>query len=139
MLAVDEVGDQHRASLEVRYGVVDRQALSRVVAAGKEPQDAGVAFGPGPRPSGRERPSDPRVPVGSVHPEHIGAVNADLRRSHSVDAIATPQVRDEAVGGRVVEHARLEALEIGERFGVALAGLVRVSADDLLEVAGLRH
>ena len=61
VLALDELGDENRAALEVRYGVVDRQALSGVVVSREEPQDGGVAFGAGPRPSGRERPRDPWV------------------------------------------------------------------------------
>src|SRR5262252_137122 len=68
-----------------------------------------------------------RVAVGPVDAEHVRPVNTHLRRRDRVDAIAIPQVSEQALGDRLVKHSGLEALEIRQRFCVALTGLLRVN------------
>ena len=50
--ALDEPRHQHRAAIEVRYRIVDRQALRGIVVLLQEPEDRGVALSAGTRPSG---------------------------------------------------------------------------------------
>jgi len=48
--AFDEPRQEDRAAIEVRYRIVDRQALRGIVLPLQESQDRGVAFGTGTRP-----------------------------------------------------------------------------------------
>jgi hypothetical protein len=69
----------------------------------------------------------------------VVVVLTGLRRGDHVDAVAIPEMGDQAISDGLVEQTRLEALEIGERFGVSLTGFLRVAPDNLLETAVLGH
>ena len=138
-LALDEPGDEDRAPLEVGHRVLDCETFRGVVVPLQESQDRGVTLGTGPRTGGVERTRDPRVAVVAVDAEDVGGVHAELRRRSRVDAVPAPQMREQAVGGGFVVHARTESLEVGQGFGVALPGLPGVAPDDLLEAGVLGH
>jgi hypothetical protein len=137
--AFDEPRHEDRAAVEVRHRIVGRQALRGIVLALQEGQDRGVALGAGPRPGGGKRAGHPRAAVIAVDAEHVGLMHAELRRRDRVDAVAIPQVGEEPVGRGLVVHPRAEALEIRQRFGVALTGLLGVAPDNLLEAGVLGH
>ena len=97
----------------------------------QEPQDRCVALNTGTRPSGRKGSGDPRLAVLPVDAEDVSLVHTQLRRSDSIDAVAIPQVGEQPLGNGLVVHSRTESLEICQRFGVALPGLLGVAADNL--------
>jgi hypothetical protein len=137
--AFDEPRRQDRAAIEVRYRIIDRQALGGIVLPLQERQDRGVALDTGPRPGGGKRAGDPRAAVLAVDAEHVALVHTELRRRDRVDAVAIPQMGQEPVGRGLVVHPRTETLEIGQCFGVALPSLLGVAPDNLLEAGVLGH
>jgi hypothetical protein len=136
---LDELRDENRAAVEVRHRIIDREALSRIVLILKEPQDRGVALNPGTRAGGRKRAGGPRLVIPPVDPKDVALVHTQLRRSDSINAVAIPQVNQQPLGDRFVIHSRTKALEICQRFGVALPGLLGIAADNPLEAGVLRH
>jgi hypothetical protein len=62
-----------------------------------------------------------------------------LRRGDRVDAVVIPEMGDQTLTDGLVKHPGLEPFKVGERFGVALTGVVRVAPDNLLETAVLGH
>ena len=139
LAAFDEPRHEDRAAVEVGYRVVDRQALRGIVLAFQEPQDRGVALDTCPGASGRKGSCDPRVAVAPVDAEDVGLVHAELRRRDRVDAVVIPQMGEQALARRARGACAHRGPEIGQRFGVALTGVLRVVPDDLLETAVLRH
>jgi hypothetical protein len=137
--AVDELGDEHRAPVEVGHRVVDREPFRGVVVPLEKAQYRGVALDIGPRPGRRERPSDPRGAVVPVDAEDVRLVHAQLGRRDRVDTVAIPKVDEQPIGVRLVVDAVAQTFEIGQRFGVPLARLLGVPPYDLLEIAVLRH
>ena len=83
-LLVYEPRHEDRAAIEVRYGVIGRQALRGTVLPLQESQDRGVALDTGTRPGGGERAGDPRAAVIAVDAEHVGLVHTELRRRDRV-------------------------------------------------------
>jgi hypothetical protein len=69
----------------------------------------------------------------------VVVVLTGLRRGDRVDAVVLPEMGEQALSHGLVEYPRTEALEIGERFGVALTGVLCVTPDNLLETAVLGH
>jgi hypothetical protein len=53
--------------------------------------------------------------------------------------VVIPEMGEQVLGDGLVEHPRADALEIGQRLGVALVGVLRVAPDRLLETAVLGH
>src|SRR5271169_2048965 len=137
--AFDEPRHQDRAAIEVRYGIVDRQALRGIVLPLQESQDRGVALNTGTRPGGGKRAGNPRAAVMAVDAEHVGLVHTELRRRDRVDAVAIPEMSQKPLRNWLVVHPRTEALDIRQRFGVALTGLLGVAPDNLLEAGVLGH
>ena len=137
--ASDELRDEDGGAIERRHRVVNRKPLSRVILPLQEPQDRRVAFNAGPRARRRKHPRNPRVAVAAVDAEDVVVVQAGLRRRDGVNAVVFPQMGEEALSGGLVEQPRFEALEIGQRFGVSLAGVMRVASDNLLETAVPGH
>ena len=90
--AFNEPRHEDRAAIEVRYRIVDRQALRGIVVPLQESQDRGVALNPGTRPSGGKRAGDPGATVIAVDAEHVGLVHAELRRRSRVNAVAIPEM-----------------------------------------------
>jgi hypothetical protein len=68
-LVFDKLRDKHRALVEVRHRIIDRQPFGREVVPLEEPQDRSVALGAGPGPGRRERTSDPRSAIVPVDPK----------------------------------------------------------------------
>src|SRR5579862_7533769 len=137
--AADEPSDEDGRSVEGRHRLVDRSPLRRVVLPLEEPQNRRVAFNACPRTRRRKHTRNPRVAVAAVDTEDVVIVPAGLGRGDGVDFVAIPQMGEQALSRGLVEQPRFETLEISERFGVALAGVVRVAADNLLETAVLGH
>jgi hypothetical protein len=137
--AVDEPRYQDRAAIEVRYRIADRQALRGIVMPLQEPQDRRVALDTGTRPGRRERTGDPRAAVVAVDAEHVRLVHTELGRRDRVNAVTIPQMGEEPLSCGLVVHSPTEALEIGQRFGVALPSLRGVAPDNLLEAGVLGH
>ena len=137
--AFDEPRHQDRAAVEVRHRVVGRQALRRIVLPLQEPEDGSVALDTGTRPGGRERAGDPRAAIIAVDAEHVGLVHAELGRRDRVNAVAIPQMSEQPLRSWLVVHPRTETLELRQRFGVALAALLGVAPDDLLEAGVPGH
>jgi hypothetical protein len=92
--AVNEPRHEDRAAMEVRYRIVDRQALRGIVLPFQESEDCGVALNTGARPSGGESAGDPRAAVIAVDAEHVGLVHAELRRRDRVNAVAIPEMSE---------------------------------------------
>ena len=69
--AFDEPGHKDRTAIEVRYGIIDREALRGIVLPLQEPQDRGIALDAGTRPGGGERAGDPRLAVVPVDAEDV--------------------------------------------------------------------
>ncbi len=130
---------EDRASVKVRYRVIDRQALRGIVVLLQEAQDRGVALNTGARPSGRKRPGDPRAAVIAVDAEHVGLVHTELGRRDRVYTVAIPEMGQKPLSIGLVVHSRPEALEIRQCLGVALAGRLGVAADNPLEPGVLGH
>jgi hypothetical protein len=137
--AFNEPSDENRATAEVRYRVIDRQALRGIVLSLQEPQDRGVALHAYPRAGGGKGPCDPRVAVPAVDAEDVGLVHAELGCRDSVDPVAIPQMGEQVFTCGLVVDSPAQTLQIGQGFGVALTGVLRVVANDLLETAVLRH
>ncbi len=66
-------------------------------------------------------------------------VLAHLRRARRVDAVGLSEVCDQVLGDGRVEHPAVDSLQIGERLGVALVGVLGVAPDNLLETAVFGH
>jgi hypothetical protein len=130
---VNEPRHQDRAAIEVRHGIAGRQALRGIVLPLRESQDRGAALSTGTRPGRRERAGDPRAAIIAVDAEHAGLVHTEPGRRDRVNAMAIPQMSEQPLRNRLVAHARTKALEIGQRFGAALPGLLGVAPDNLLE------
>ena len=62
-------------------------------------------------------------------------MHAELGRRDRVDPVAVPEMREQSLSIGLVVHPRADALEIRQRFGVALPGLPGVTPDNLLETA----
>jgi hypothetical protein len=92
--ALNEPRHEDRAAIEVRYGIVDSQALRGIVMPLQEPQDRGVALNTGTRPGGRERAGDPRAAVSAVDAEHVGLMHTELRRPDGLDAVVIPEMSE---------------------------------------------
>ena len=137
--AVDEAGDEHRGAPEIRDRVVDREALRGEPVKLQKSEDRSITLGARPWTRRRKRTSHPRVAIHAVDAEHIGVVQAELRRGGCVDPVGLAEMAEQLVRRRLVRHPVSEALEIGQRLGVPLAGLRRVAPDDLLETAVSRH
>ena len=137
--ASDALSDEDGRAVERRHRVVHCEPLSRVVLPLEEPQDSRVAFNPGLRASRRKHTRNPWVAVTAIDAEDVVVMPAGLRRGDGVDAIVIPDMGEQALGGRLMEQPRIEALEIGERFRVALTSVLRVAPDHLLETAVLGH
>ena len=137
--AFNEPRHQDRAAIEVRYRIVDRQALCGIVLPLQESQDCGVALNTGTRPGGGERAGDPRAAVIAVDAEHVSLVHTELRRRDRVNAVAIPEMSEQPLRNWLVVHSRTETLEIRLRFGVALPSLLGVAPDDPLEAGVLGH
>ena len=137
--AFDEPRHEDRAAIEVRYRIIDRQALRGKVLPLQESQDRGVALDTGTRPSGGKRAGDPRVAVIPVDAEDVGLVHTELRRRDRVNAVAIPEMGEKPLSHGLVVHSRTETLEIRQRFGVALPSLLGVAPDNLLEAGVLGH
>ena len=137
--AFDEPGHEDRAAVEVRYRIIDRQALRGKAMPLQESQDRGVALNTGTRPSGGKGVGDPRVTVLPVDAEDVGFVHAELGRRDRVYAVAIPEMGEKPLSNGLVVHSRAETLEIGQRFGVALPSFLGVAPDNLLEAGVLGH
>ena len=137
--AVNEPRHEDRAAIEVRYGIIDRQALRGIVLPLQESEDRGVALNAGPRPSGGKRAGDPWPAVIAVDAEHVRLVHAELRRRGRVNAVAIPEMGQQPLGDGLVVHPRAETLDIRQRFGVALPSLLGVAPDNLLEAGVPGH
>src|ERR1700691_794773 len=92
--AFNEPRHEDRAAIEVRYRIIDRQALRGIVLPLQESQDRGVALGTGTRPGGGKRAGHPRAAVVAVDAEHVGLVHTELRRRDRVNAVAIPQMSE---------------------------------------------
>jgi hypothetical protein len=105
----------------------------------EEAQDRGIALHARPRSSRRERSGDPRLAVVAVDAEDVGVVHAELRCRRRIDAVAVSEMCEQALSGGLMMHPPLEALEVRQRLGVALPGLLRVAPDNPLETRVLGH
>ena len=139
LAALDEPRHEDRTAIEVRYRVIDRQALRGVVLPLQEPQDRGVTLDAGPRTSRRKGSGDPRLAVTPIDSEDVGLVHAELGRRDGVDAVAIPEMGEKPRRNGLVVHSRAEALQIHQRLGVALPSLPGVAPDNLLEAGVLGH
>ena len=139
LVTLDEAGHKDRAAVEVGYRVIDRQTLRGVVLSLQEPQDRGVAFHACPGASGRKGPCHPRVPVLAVDAEDVGLVHAELGHRDRLYVVVIPQMGEQALSHGLVLHSPTEALQVSQRFGVALTSVLGVVPDYLLETAVLRH
>src|ERR1700733_7656995 len=137
--AFDEPRHEDRAAIEVRYRIVDRQALRRKVVLLQESQDRSVALDTGTRPSRGKRAGDPRAAVLPVDAEDVGLVHTELRRRDRVYAVAIPEMGEKPLSHGLMVHPRTETLEIHQRFGIALPSLLGVAPDNLLEAGVPGH
>src|ERR1017187_5502926 len=137
--AFDEPRHEDRAAIEVRYRIIDRQALRGIVLPLQESQDRGVPLDTGTRPSGGKRAGDPRAAVIAVDAEDVGFVRTELGRRDRDNAEAIPEMGEKPLSNGLVMHSRTETLEIRQRFGVALTSLLGVAPDNLLEAGVLGH
>src|SRR5580704_3513808 len=137
--AGDESGDEDGRVVERRHRVVGREPLRRVVVPLQEPQDRGIAFDAGPRAARRERARNPRVAIAALNAKDVVMVLTGLRRGDRVNAVVIPEMGDQTLTDGLVKHPGLEPFKVGERFGVALTGVVRVAPYNLLETAVLGH
>ena len=137
--AFDKPRHEDRAAIEVRYRIIDRQALRRKVMLLQESEDRGVALDTGARPSRGKRTGDPRVVVLPVDAEDVGLVHTEPGRRDRVYAVAIPEMGEKQLGHGLVVHSRTETLEIRQRCGVALPGLRGVAPDNLLEAGVPGH
>ena len=92
--AFNEPRDEDRTAIEVRYRIVDRQALRGILLPLQEPEDCGVTLNTGTRPAGGERAGDPRAAVIAVDAEHVGLVHTELRRRDRINAVAIPKMSE---------------------------------------------
>ena len=90
--AFDEPRHKDRASVEVRDGIIDRQALRGIALPLQEAQNRSVALDTATPPSRGKRAGHPRAAVIAVHAEHVGLVHTELRRCDRVNVVAIPKM-----------------------------------------------
>jgi hypothetical protein len=137
--SVDEAGDEDGGVIEPGDGGVCGESFSGVVLVFEEFQDCGIAFDGGFRASGWEDAGDPGVAIADVDTEDVIVVLAGFGGGGDFDVVLVLEMGDEVIGDGFVEESVLEALEVGEGFGVVLTGFLGVAADDFLETAVLGH
>jgi hypothetical protein len=139
LFSVDEAGDEDGGAVEFGDGGVGGESLGRVVLLFEETQDGGVAFDGGFRTSGWEDAGDPGVAIANVDAEDVIVVLAGFGGGGDFDVVLVLEMLNKVIRDGFVEESLLEALKVGEGFGVFLTGFLGVATDDLLETAVLGH